>query len=118
MQPKMTDNLDEIILRVLWPFQHQIYNRKINIYIVKRNNWNCKIVSDWKIFELILFNSIYNSVKYNKLIDGDILFVITCKPKKDAYKKDQTLQSISVKSSNSRNVTYSKYMLEVEIIDT
>lgn len=76
------DNIEDIIIRVLWPFQQQICNRKINVYVVKRNSWNFKVVTDWKLFELILFNSIYNSVKYNKHIDGDILFVITCKPKK------------------------------------
>ena len=75
-------------------------------------------MSDWKIFELILFNSIYNSVKYNKHIDGDILFVITCKPKKNSSNRDLASQSVSKSSNISRNTNYSKYMLEVEIIDT
>jgi signal transduction histidine kinase len=38
--------------------------------------------TDWSLYELILFNLVQNSLKYNKCYDGDIVIVIKCKPLK------------------------------------
>lgn len=51
------------------------------------------MVADWKLYELVLFNIIQNAVKYNKSNNGDIVIVLTCKPKKktlDEYNEEET----------------------------
>ena len=82
--------------------------------MVQRNKFDFKLVADWHLFELIIFNSIYNSVKYNKPIFGEIVFILTCKPRKANvdYSKE-------INKQNSReNENYENYILEVEIVDT
>lgn len=56
-----------------------------------------EIIADWELFELIMFNIIQNSMKYNKNLDGDIVITITCKKMKES---DQM------------------YILETQVIDT
>ena len=46
------------ILKVLWPFEHQIESRRINIHVVKKDQFDFDIKIDWKLYELILFNII------------------------------------------------------------
>jgi len=47
------------ILKVLWPFELQIQRRKINVTIYKKSNLNgLSVLTDWKLYELILFNII------------------------------------------------------------
>lgn len=43
---------------VLWPFEYQIYKRKINVYIFKKQKFDFTMISDWGMYELILFNII------------------------------------------------------------
>lgn len=59
--------------------------------------------ADWSRYELILFNIIQNSVKYN-VFKGSILFLLRCLPLKQDF-------ADMLKSGNS-------YVLETEIIDT
>lgn len=35
-----------------------------------------KVINDWKLYELILFNLISNSVKYN-VSNGDIIIIVS-----------------------------------------
>jgi signal transduction histidine kinase len=35
--------------------------------------------ADWKLYELVLFNLVQNSIKYNKAFDGDIVIVAKVK---------------------------------------
>lgn len=51
------------------------------------------MVADWKLYELVLFNIVQNAVKYNRNNDGDIVIVLTLKPKKkslDEYNEGTT----------------------------
>ena len=42
------------------------------------------ICNDWKLYKLILFNLVQNSIKYNKVNNGDIFIILTCKPLYDS----------------------------------
>lgn len=53
------------------------------------------MVADWKLYELILFNIVQNSFKYNKIFDGDVIITLKCKP----LKKDE--QGNFMKKSSS-----------------
>jgi hypothetical protein len=53
-------------MKVMWPFEHFIFMRQMNVYIVNMlfNN-DINIYLDTKIYQLILFNLIQNGVKFN-----------------------------------------------------
>ena len=61
--------------------------------------------ADWKMYELIIFNIIQNSVKYYEKIDANIMIVLTCKPRK----RENNAET----KENCQN-----YVLETLIIDT
>ena len=82
--PMPLSQFEEPIRNVLWPFEHFIFKMKINIYLAFRVERNLQISVDWNLYELILFNIIQNSVKYNQQLDGDICILISCKTKKRA----------------------------------
>ena len=63
--------------------------------------------SDWSLFELILFNIIQNSVKYNQQLDGDICILVSVKPQKGALRLKRTY-----------DITGVNHILETQIIDT
>lgn len=56
--------------------------------------------ADWALYELILFNIIQNSTKYNQNFDGDVVIALTCKAMKKKQRGDK------------------KYILETTVIDT
>lgn len=62
---------------------------------------------DWNLYELILFNIIQNSVKYNQQQDGDICILLSIKPKKMTYRIDKTF-----------DISEHEHILETQIIDT
>ncbi len=67
----------------MFPFELQIFKRKINIYLIDNTKkLNFEMILDWKIYELILFNIIQNSIKYNKE-NGEILIICSCKSLKN-----------------------------------
>ena len=67
------------------------------------------MITDWKLYELILFNIFQNSIKYNKNFDGDVVIILTCKPLRKEKRKKTTDSQVQVDhfSSGSKN-----YVLE------
>ena len=88
------------IMKVLWPFEHQIEKRKINVSILFKTTIPFAVKSDWTLYELIIFNMVQNAVKYNHT-DGEIAILIGC--------------HLLPESSRSLEKTH---VLETEIIDT
>ena len=41
--------------------------------------------ADWVLYEYVLFNIVQNSVKFNKPMDGEILIILSLKPKKPNF---------------------------------
>jgi len=76
-------NCSDILSRiqeVLYPFELQLFSNHINVYFLQNNNSvGMKVITDWKVYELILFNILQNAVKYNK-IEGDIIIAINIFP--------------------------------------
>ena len=70
------------------------------------------IKADWLNYQLILFNMIQNSVKYNKF-KGDIFVIIKCLPVKKKPKSSKKLLDLDQLDDQER-----KYVLETEVIDT
>ena len=99
------------IWNVLWPFEHQIYRRKINVWLIKNFPLDVQIFSDWKLYEIILFNIIQNAVKYNQQNEGDIVICVTLKPLKKPLESRQNSQL----SQNSQDFNY---VFETQVIDT
>lgn len=99
-----TKNLESCIMKVIYPFQRQITRQEIKMYITKKYKDNISIKADWLSYQLILFNIIQNSVKYNKF-KGEIFVIINCLPLVRKRKKPE------LESEN-------QYILETEIVDT
>ena len=78
--------------------------------------FNFELISDWKMYELILFNILQNAVKYNKPMDGDIIIVLSCKPQTHDY-RDQSKSSEAFKYADNSQDQYD-YVLETQIIDS
>ena len=57
-------DLYTVIERVVIPFTPQIKSRKISVYISSYEI--CKIKADWSKYQLIIFNLLQNSIKYNR----------------------------------------------------
>ena len=69
------------------------------------------IKADWLNYQLILFNMIQNSIKYNKF-KGDIFVVINCLPMK---KKQKTRELVDLEAEDKQE---KQYVLETEVMDT
>lgn len=61
-----TQSLNQTIQDVLWPFEMLIVRRRHNVHLMLQIEPDVKLVSDWSLYQLILFNLVQNSVKYNK----------------------------------------------------
>jgi len=100
-----TNDLREKVNKVLYPFELQLQSKHINVYLLIRKSTSVNISTDWKRFEIILFNIIQNAVKYNR-IEGDILIML----------------SVSAKNENDLRKLKAgflkDYVLNVEVIDT
>jgi K+-sensing histidine kinase KdpD len=70
------------IWNVVWPFEHYIFKRRINLYLVQQLKKDHEMIADWKLYELVLFNILQNSFKFNKIFDGDVVITLKCKPVK------------------------------------
>ena len=67
-------NVLDHLSNVITPFMSKIKKTDIKVLLSIKLP-NCRLLySDWEVFELILFNLIQNSVKYNR--QGGIIFVI------------------------------------------
>jgi hypothetical protein len=51
-------NLEELIERVINPFEPQITSRNLKVFIVKKRDFNFFIKNDWTMYQLSLFNVI------------------------------------------------------------
>ena len=49
-------NIDATIFNVLWPFECMIFKRRHNVHLVKLIEPEIEMISDWRVYELILFN--------------------------------------------------------------
>jgi len=110
-KPVFTANMEEFIEKVVWPFSPQIMSRNITVYIAWKNEFTCKIKTDWKMYELILFSIIQNSVKYNQF-SGSIILLVDCQKRKEVPKSLKSRR----RSQGSRNLK--EYIFETEIIDS
>lgn len=100
----LSSNFEETIRNVLWPFEHFIFKMKIKIYIGLKIDKNLSVHLDWNLYELILFNIIQNSVKYNQQQDGDICILMSVKARKYNFALPET---------NELN-----HILETQVLDT
>lgn len=64
-QLKVSSNPDEHIQKVIYPFEPHITKQGIKVHFAKKNDVNLEIKANWIMYQLILFNIIQNSVKYN-----------------------------------------------------
>ena len=53
-----SNSIEDSIRNVLWPFEHFIFKRRINIYLAVKMETNQVIYADWNLYELVLFNII------------------------------------------------------------
>lgn len=56
-----------------------IVRRRHNVHLRLQIDPEIKMIADWGLYQLILFNLVQNSVKYNKARDGDIMILVKCK---------------------------------------
>ena len=77
-----------------------------------------ELSTDWKCYELILFNILQNSIKFNKL-EGDIVIILKVNPVKSTFNLTDSVNSVDISAmmTNGKDEE-SYYMLETEIIDT
>ena len=89
-------NLLKEIQSITKCFLQQIKADHINVYVVKNKNLiQVELISDWKIYRLILYNIIQNSIYYNKR-NGDIVIIVELKKLKikgDASKMNDSINS-------------------------
>ena len=50
------ESISNKIHNILWPFENTIFNRRINVWIVKNLPDEKLIFADWNMYEIILFN--------------------------------------------------------------
>jgi light-regulated signal transduction histidine kinase (bacteriophytochrome) len=79
IEPTPNSKMISTIWNVIWPFEHYIFKRRINIYLIQNLMPKYQMVADWKLYELVMYNILQNALKYNQNIDGDIVFTMTCK---------------------------------------
>ena len=60
------DSPENIIKEVLQPFQSQMETRSQTVQIIRDYRLNMSVRTDWRLYQLIIFNLIQNAVKYNK----------------------------------------------------
>jgi len=73
-----SQNPEEFIEQVLQPFEYQIKKKKMNVSIKRMNNDRPSIKTDWRLYQLIIFNIVQNAVKYNKR-EGNIAIITELK---------------------------------------
>lgn len=56
IQDKPCVEIETQISNVIWPFEFQIYKKRINVYIFKQQMFDFTMYSDWFLYEHILFN--------------------------------------------------------------
>lgn len=79
---------------------------------------NYELITDWKSYEMILFNILQNAIKFNAL-EGDIVVVIKLNPVKTVSNLKDSVSSINIQSILDFSPKDNRYfMLETEIIDT
>jgi hypothetical protein len=44
------------VWNVIWPFEHYIFKRRVNIYLIRNLMPNYEMVADWNLYELVIFN--------------------------------------------------------------
>ena len=54
--PEQKTNIVDTIRKVMYPFEFQIDRQSFNIYVIKKDLYKRSIITDWKLYELILFN--------------------------------------------------------------
>lgn len=65
VEAKPNSNIICTLWNVIWPFEHYIFRRRINIFLIT-NLWpGYEMVSDWGLYELVLYNILQNALKYN-----------------------------------------------------
>ena len=93
-KPCTVKNVEEHIQKVLYPFEVNAVSRGIKILITKKCSFSFKLIADWSMYQLILFNIIQNSVKYNSY-QGQIMIVLDCVPIKKKNPKQLKKSSTS-----------------------
>jgi signal transduction histidine kinase len=99
---KPNTNIICTLWTVIWPFEHYVFKRRINIFLVMNLQKNKDMVADWNLYELVFYNILQNALKYNKNVDGDIVITMTCRKAR-------------IQNQNSES---QKYMLETQVIDS
>ena len=74
-----------------------------------------ELITDWKCYELILFNILQNAIKFNRL-EGDIVIILKVNPVKSNINLNDSVNSINISALIDTDESY--YMLETEVIDT
>jgi signal transduction histidine kinase len=79
MEEKPNSNMICTLWNVIWPFEHYVFKRRMNIFLIKNLSQNHDLVADWNLYELVLYNILQNALKFNKNVEGDIIITMTCK---------------------------------------
>ena len=80
---------EKFIREVVAPFEPEIQQKNLNVFFAQKNAFNFELKLDWRMYQLIIFNIIQNAIKYN-IFQGDILILITCKPRDQSFKEEQS----------------------------
>ena len=92
----------EIVMKVIWPLENFVLSRGISIHLLSKLHEGFDIVGDQSIYELVLFNLVQNSTKFNKPNLGHIVITLEIKPLKD--------------DSDAQN-EHKTYILQTQVID-
>ena len=103
---------------MLEPFHYTMQVNHLNVYLIRKTNMDFELITDWKSYEMILFNILQNAIKFNQL-EGDIVMIIKLNPVKTVSNLKESVSSINIESIMNVSPQDDRYfMLETEIIDT
>ena len=88
------------------------------MYLIRKTNLNYELITDWKSYEMILFNILQNAIKFNQN-SGDVVIIMKLNPVKTVSNLRDSVSSINIQSIMDFTPEDTRYfMLETEIIDT
>ena len=56
--PYVNQSLVTTVWNAMWPFEHFIFKRRVNIYLIQKIYPHYQMVADWTLYESCLFNII------------------------------------------------------------
>jgi signal transduction histidine kinase len=99
------DEIRDAIKEVLKPFSLDIGKNRLNIHISEASFLPHEVTFDLKLYKEILFNIIYNAVKFNKR-DGSIVIKFDFDAASSSFYTQVTDSGIGISEYKQRNLFY------------